>query len=469
LSKEIRELLQKGLFEEEANRDLAKAAEAYSSLVAKYDQQRAWAATALFRLAEVRAKQGDKPAAIALHQRLLAEFPNHDPLAGLSRDRLAALGAAAPAPDQATGEPITEEEAKQLVRVREMAKNSPDLLNAVVKETGFTPLGTAAANGMMKVATFMLDHGADVEGGPHGIRPLLLAAQNGNKRMVELLLERKADVNLQKKSEGRSALQAACENGHVGVARLLLEWGADPNLPGSTPGMGDGGPLTSACWFGSVEIARMLLERGAKPDGLGSGQPPLHRAIESRNRAAALPLVALLIEQGANVNLADERGASPLHSAVRRGAIPIIALLLEHGAKVEVTDKRGATPLHMSFHEVVSVKSEVSPSTDERLVSEAVGVWDVFAKKPLTINAADHEGLTPLHHAMGSSLPAEKVLWLIERGGNLEPLTGKDAHPWTSPPGSGGCSSKSGSLSPSSLRSERFRHLSGCLGRKAPR
>ncbi|MDQ3625055.1 MAG: tetratricopeptide repeat protein, partial [Verrucomicrobiota bacterium] len=80
-TKDLRQLLQDGLFEEEANRDLEKASAAYGALIEQYSQQRAFAATALFRLAEIRGKQGNKAEAIALHQRLLAEFPNHDPLA----------------------------------------------------------------------------------------------------------------------------------------------------------------------------------------------------------------------------------------------------------------------------------------------------------------------------------------------------------------------------------------------------
>jgi tetratricopeptide (TPR) repeat protein len=181
-SKEIRQLLQQGLFEEEANRDLTKAAAAYSALVEKYDQQRAWAATALFRLAEVRAKQGDKAAAVELHQRLLAEFPNQEPLAGLSRERLATLGGTAPA---AVAQPqdVTEEEARELARIREMAKNSPDLINAVDPQTRTTtPLAAAAKAGQVQVAEFLLKNGAEVNGAGKSFPPLVLAAEEGHKR-----------------------------------------------------------------------------------------------------------------------------------------------------------------------------------------------------------------------------------------------------------------------------------------------
>ncbi|MES2568819.1 MAG: tetratricopeptide repeat protein, partial [Verrucomicrobiota bacterium] len=109
-------LLQQGLFEEEANRDLDKASLAYSMLVSEYDALRNLAATALFRLAEIRSKQGNKPEAIALHQRLVTEFPSQERLVALSRERLAFLGGALPV-QESVKEAITSEENAELVRI----------------------------------------------------------------------------------------------------------------------------------------------------------------------------------------------------------------------------------------------------------------------------------------------------------------------------------------------------------------
>ncbi len=86
--KDARQLLQEGLFEEEANRDLKKASEDYAAVVAQFDAQRSLIATALFRLAEIRAKEGNKTEATALFQRLLTDFSGEEALAKLSRERL---------------------------------------------------------------------------------------------------------------------------------------------------------------------------------------------------------------------------------------------------------------------------------------------------------------------------------------------------------------------------------------------
>src|SRR4029434_7692788 len=92
-----RQLLQEGLFEEEANRNLDKASAAYESLIQSFDKDRQYAATAVFRLAEIRAKENRKDEAISLFQRVLTEFANIDPLARLSRERIAAFGGTPPA------------------------------------------------------------------------------------------------------------------------------------------------------------------------------------------------------------------------------------------------------------------------------------------------------------------------------------------------------------------------------------
>lgn len=87
--KDARKLLQEGLFEEEANRDLDKASAAYEGVIKQYNDQRNIAATAIFRMAEIRTKQGKKEEATKLFQQLLKEFPDQEPLMKVARERLA--------------------------------------------------------------------------------------------------------------------------------------------------------------------------------------------------------------------------------------------------------------------------------------------------------------------------------------------------------------------------------------------
>jgi hypothetical protein len=95
-------LLTTPLAAEEVSRAPAAAATKYEDLLARFRDQRALAATATFRLAEVRRKQDRKEQAIVLCQRLPAEFPDAGPGGKLARDRAPWLDAlqltALPAP-----------------------------------------------------------------------------------------------------------------------------------------------------------------------------------------------------------------------------------------------------------------------------------------------------------------------------------------------------------------------------------
>src|SRR5262249_9273963 len=84
--------LQKGLFEEEANRNYAEAIKAYQAALTSFEEDRKLAATALFRLAECYRKQGNTNEAVSRYEALLREFPGETAMASLSRQQLLALG-----------------------------------------------------------------------------------------------------------------------------------------------------------------------------------------------------------------------------------------------------------------------------------------------------------------------------------------------------------------------------------------
>ncbi|MBA4149287.1 MAG: tetratricopeptide repeat protein [Verrucomicrobia bacterium] len=98
---ELTTLLQKGLFEEEANHNLEAATQAYQTVITQFDKDRKLAATAVFRLGEVFRKQGKTNEAKAQYERVLREFPDQEKLAALSRKLVSTSSWTPPAqPDQ---------------------------------------------------------------------------------------------------------------------------------------------------------------------------------------------------------------------------------------------------------------------------------------------------------------------------------------------------------------------------------
>ena len=85
-------LLQQGLFEEQANRNLDAAIADYSSLAKQFDKDRQLAATAVFRIGECYRMQGKTNEAAAQYERILRDFSDQTTLATLSQQDLTGLG-----------------------------------------------------------------------------------------------------------------------------------------------------------------------------------------------------------------------------------------------------------------------------------------------------------------------------------------------------------------------------------------
>lgn len=59
-------------------------------------------------------------------------------------------------------------------------------------------------------------------------------------------------------------------------------------------------------------------------------------------------IVRFLLQRGANVNLADRSGRTPLHLAASKGYLDLILTLLDKGADVEARDGLGRTPRNIA-------------------------------------------------------------------------------------------------------------------------
>jgi ankyrin repeat protein len=70
----------------------------------------------------------------------------------------------------------------------------------------------------------------------------------------------------------------------------------------------------------------------------------LHLAAEN----AHLPLVKLLLDHGAQINLSMTRGQTPLICAAANNSLPVVQLLVERGADVNKCMVDGTHPLHVA-------------------------------------------------------------------------------------------------------------------------
>lgn len=93
--------------------------------------------------------------------------------------------------------------------------------------------------------------------------------------------------------------------------------------------------------LGKAEDVRILLKKVGNPnltDGMGY---PLLYIAAARNDQQAMPVVKVLLEQGADVNFDAGMGHFPIIAAVQSGNIDIIELFFEKGASYRVEDGFG--------------------------------------------------------------------------------------------------------------------------------
>jgi ankyrin repeat protein len=229
-------------------------------------------------------------------------------------------------------------------------------------EPPLTTLLTAAGKGEVgKVAALLDEHPdlIDARGaiGESGLRTALHFG-SGHEAVVRLLLERGADPNVRDEGDNAYPLHFAAERGDLAVVRLLVEHGADPVGAGTMHELDVLGWAVGFDYAHRVDVAEYLLAHGAshslvtavamgdvaairaraaagddldlRMDRTNLRRTPLHLAVRKRQPAS----LVTLLELGANANIADASGMTPLDEAALTDDQAAVARLLDRGAQM---------------------------------------------------------------------------------------------------------------------------------------
>jgi hypothetical protein len=93
--------------------------------------------------------------------------------------------------------------------------------------------------------------------------------------------------------------------------------------------------------LGRADDIALLIKQGLPADQLNEEGVPLLALASARKDAEGLVMVKTLMGAGANIDLPDRNGQTPLFYAARRGNLEIVQYLLENGASYYLTDNRG--------------------------------------------------------------------------------------------------------------------------------
>lgn len=173
-------------------------------------------------------------------------------------------------------------------------------------------------------------------------------------------------------------------------------------------------PLRASCTAGKVHSVRSLLAHGVATETWerSSGTTALHAAIMLGQAA----IVEVFVQEGADVNRADENGWTPLHWAVMGGEPGITHTLLAHGARRDVRGRfgGGVTPLHLA----VGMHAERGEGGMSTLLLE----WGAG------VDVGDYYGITPMEFGVAVEDWASVGLMVHRQGSGVVPrVRGQDS------------------------------------------
>ncbi len=215
-------------------------------------------------------------------------------------------------------------------------------VNAQTSE-GHTALMGAVEKGDMRIVQVLFKAGADVNAKNNKNEPALFpAVQTGNLRLVETLLLAGAETNIANtrpmtsNDSGYTPLMYAARHGLVAtdgawvdIVLALLAKGADSNLRshhGATA-------LSIAERNGYADITDALRGAGARKETVYTSLT-IDDALIKASKNGDFSKVRQLFTEGAQANVKNRLGVTPLLAAAMGGHTAIVQMLVEHDAKV---------------------------------------------------------------------------------------------------------------------------------------
>lgn len=276
-----------------------------------------------------------------------------------------------------------------------------------------------------------------------GRTTLQVAIESKNEEAFRFLLNTGANVNL-KSDRGGALLHHLARNpdftSGVELAKTLLSLGADVNAVDEFKNT----PLHVSALYENEQIFKLLLNWEANMNSRCSlGRTALHCLALNPQFSRSLELaIDLLVgrrgNRGADVNIGDASGNTPLHLAAKHGHLKMLELLLRTKVEVDARNIAGQTALHylaarkslaavklaskmLSYEHRADVNAKAGSG---RIPLHLAASWanldmvKLLLHKGADVDRKDYSGFTPLINAIVSN-DVLVVQTLLEYGANV--------------------------------------------------
>ena len=259
----------------------------------------------------------------------------------------------------------------------------------------------------------LVDNGAALDARDvHGRTPLHIASIHGHHHLIKLVAPSPESFHF-KDNDGCTPLYYACKYSHLECIRKFIVQIPDvigdlmkvANNDGTTPlcvRTGSGGTILHvACDKGDINLVKKLLEAGADPNVTDVfGFTPLMSVVVSTSKSGittdvVYPIITALCNSKCSVNASfvpskpsDSNiqyceGSTALHMAIDmlKDNRLCVQALVDNGAALDARDVHGRTSLHIAsirgYHHLI----------------------ELLAPSPESFHFKDNDGCTPLHYA----------------------------------------------------------------------
>jgi ankyrin repeat protein len=226
-------------------------------------------------------------------------------------------------------------------------------VKAATRDGAITPLFIACNNGNAAMIEALIKAGADAKSATaEGATALMKAAVSGSAAAIDVLIAHGADANAKESAHGQTALMFAAASDRPEAIKALIAHGADWKLTSNIvtlerPTLDDDGnpiPLRPTPKAGDL-VGIALAGRRVAPTMMG-GMTALLYAARDGNIAAARALV----ESGADTNqVSASDKSSPMVIAISNAHYELGKMLLDHGADPNVANADGLVPLYAAI------------------------------------------------------------------------------------------------------------------------